>query len=118
MLFLCVQNVQDQLNLWQAETQRVQTQEITYYSKFEDDDLFRATYNAAKGYDTVLSFKHEPTNPEASYIVIRRSGKAVENAAWQRCRGRLGSLHEKHPVRTLKPPPAVHSRVSQRPNTA
>lgn len=68
-----VQNVQDQLLLWQAETQRVTREPATYYSKFEDHELFSATLATAQGHGSVLWYRQD-TNPEASFILIRRSG--------------------------------------------
>lgn len=72
-----MQNVQDQLLLWQAETQRVTREPATYYSKFEDHELFSATLATAQGHGSVLWYRQDP-NPEASFILIRRSGGSVE----------------------------------------
>jgi hypothetical protein len=76
LLLLCrAQNVQDQLLLWQAETQRVTRQAATYYSKFEDDELFAATLHTAQGHGSVLWWYRQEANPEASFILIKRSGE-------------------------------------------
>jgi hypothetical protein len=74
---LCaLQNVETQLELWENETRRVQQQQATYYSKFEDHELFNATLHTAQGHNSVLWFKQDP-NPEGSFIVIKRSGEGV-----------------------------------------
>lgn len=74
------ENVQDQLLLWQAETQRVTRQAATYYSKFEDDELFAATLHTAQGHGSVLWWYRQEANPEASFILIKRSGhEALKN---------------------------------------
>lgn len=109
--------MQDQLNLWQAETQRVQTLEVTYYSKFEDEDLFQATLNCASGHGTVLFFKHEKQNPEASFLVIRRSGKGLMTDSAVACNlpgttaGVNHAAHMKRGTEVLLP--ASYSSVSQ-----
>jgi hypothetical protein len=44
---LLLQNVQEQLVLWESETRRVQAESAALYSNFEDDDLFLAACNHA-----------------------------------------------------------------------
>jgi hypothetical protein len=47
LLCLLLQNVQEQLVLWESETRRVQAESATLYSNFEDDELFLAASNHA-----------------------------------------------------------------------
>jgi hypothetical protein len=47
LLLLLLQNVQEQLVLWESETRRVQAESATLYSNFEDDELFLAASNHA-----------------------------------------------------------------------
>lgn len=70
LLFCCLQNVQEQLGLWEDETRRVVSESATCYSNFDDEELFRVSLATAISHETILW-----SNVQDRLIIIRRSGE-------------------------------------------
>lgn len=66
--------MQDQLLLWEEETRRVVSEPAMHYCKFEDEDLFWASFNTAQGHGSVLWRKTDGALEER-FFIIKRSGE-------------------------------------------